>query len=172
MTAARAHTRLLSATALAGALLCVATACDDGRSRAAPTAGRNDLEGAGGHVTAAWQEPDAYVYTLTSDTQVLAGAFRVEVHKGKVTGVVGLDEDSRRQLREQHAEVPTIGELLQRLDRARKGDAETAQARYAADGHPVRISLDWDGNAIDDEALYIISAYEPVSGGRRFPHST
>ncbi|MFC9130416.1 hypothetical protein ACFT4A_26680 [Streptomyces sp. NPDC057099] len=35
-----------------------------------------------------------------------------------------------------------------------------AEAEYAADGRPVRISLDREKNAIDDEARYVISAYE------------
>jgi hypothetical protein len=60
--------------------------------------------------------------------------------------------------------VPTIGALLHELDQARRDDADTAEADYAADGHPVRISLDWEENAIDDEARYVISAYEPTDG--------
>ncbi|KUL41306.1 DUF6174 domain-containing protein [Streptomyces regalis] len=45
-------------------------------------------------------------------------------------------------------------------------DGAVAEAEYAADGHPVRISLDWEESAIDDEALYVISAYEPTDGRR------
>ncbi|MET7724600.1 DUF6174 domain-containing protein [Streptomyces mirabilis] len=60
--------------------------------------------------------------------------------------------------------MPTIGGLLRRLEKARSEDADTAEADYAADGRPVRISLDWDKNAIDDEALYVISSYEPNPG--------
>jgi len=60
--------------------------------------------------------------------------------------------------------VPTIGELLDELEQARRDNADTAEAEYAPDGHPERISLDWDENAVDDEALYVISAYAPTGG--------
>ncbi|MGW0865993.1 DUF6174 domain-containing protein [Streptomyces sp. NPDC002611] len=46
------------------------------------------------------------------------------------------------------------------MERARQEDAHTAEADYAADGHPVRISLDREENAVDDEARYVISSYE------------
>ncbi|MGW0495353.1 DUF6174 domain-containing protein [Streptomyces sp. NPDC003007] len=45
--------------------------------------------------------------------------------------------------------------------------ADTAEAEYApGDGHPVRIVLDWEENAVDDEARYTISAYAPADGRR------
>ncbi|CAM5595704.1 hypothetical protein SALBM311S_01531 [Streptomyces alboniger] len=61
-------------------------------------------------------------------------------------------------------EVPTLGELLDELKQARHDRADTAEARYAADGHPVRIFLDWEKNAVDDEALYVIGDYRPAGG--------
>ncbi|MEU6251208.1 DUF6174 domain-containing protein [Streptomyces sp. NPDC047043] len=153
MTAGRhCRPRSVSAAALAGALLCAATACS---SSASPESARENKP------KDTWEEPSSYAYTLASTTQVLAGTFRVEVRDGKVTEAVGVDEDSRRQVRELPAEVPTIGELLKRLDKAQSEGADTAEADYAADGRPVRISLDWDKNAIDDEALYVISSYTP-----------
>ena len=157
MIAGYSHARFLSAAALMGAVLLLATACDAAGSTS------SKIDEAGG--AAVWAEPASYVYTLKSTTQVLVGTFRVEVRNGTATKVVGLDEDSRRLVREQHPEVPTIGDLLKRLEQARSDNAETAEVKYAADGHPVRISLDWDKNAIDDEALYVISAYKPVSAG-------
>jgi hypothetical protein len=138
---------------LIGALLCTTAACD---STASPGST------GGSTPTTGWQEPASYAYTLTSQTQVLAGTFRVEVRDGAVAEVAGVDADSRRAAREVPGEVPTIGELLERLERARADDAHTAKAEYAADGHPLRISLDWDENAVDDEALYVISSYEPM----------
>ncbi|AWT41200.1 hypothetical protein DMT42_01925 [Streptomyces actuosus] len=93
---------------------------------------------------------------------MLWGTFQVSVRDGKVTKAVGLDADSRRALREGPGDrIPTIGGLLARLDRARTDGADTAQADYAPDGRPERITLDPDTNAIDDEAEYIISAYVP-----------
>ncbi|MFI9809122.1 DUF6174 domain-containing protein [Streptomyces sp. NPDC052301] len=151
MTTGHSLARSLSAVAVTGALMCLVTAC-----------GAETSTGAGAQRPVVWEEPVSYAYTLTSTSDVLAGSFRVEVHHGKVTKVVGLDEDSRRQVREPRVRVPTIGELLKRLDEARSGGADTAEAEVAADGHPVRISLDRDTNAVDDEALYLISAYGPV----------
>ncbi|MFD9006710.1 DUF6174 domain-containing protein [Streptomyces sp. NPDC059582] len=155
MTARRSHTRSAATAALLGALLCVTTAC--GSSPSARSAEPNEPK-------STWEEPSSYSYTLTSSTQVLAGTFRVKVRNGKVAGVVGLDEDSRRQAQDLAGEVPTIGKLLKTLNQARGEDADMAEADYAADGHPVRISLDWDKNSIDDEALYTISSYEPTHG--------
>lgn len=155
MTAGRSRARFLSTAALLAALSCATTAC--GSSTSADAAEANEPK-------STWVEPVSYSYTLTSNTQVLAGTFQVKVRNGKVAEVVGLDEDSRRQVRDLPAEVPTIGKLLKTLNQARSEDADTADADYAADGHPVRISLDWDKNSIDDEALYTISSYEPTPG--------
>ncbi|MFI7299538.1 DUF6174 domain-containing protein [Streptomyces sp. NPDC050121] len=155
MTAGRSRVRFVATAALLGALPLATTAC--GASTATTSA--DTKEPASG-----WEEPASYSYTLTSSTQVLAGTFRVTVHDGEVTEIIGLDEDSRRQARDLPGEVPTLGKLLKTLHRARSEDADTAEAQYAADGHPVRISLDWDKNSIDDEALYTISSYEPAPG--------
>ncbi|MEU7424854.1 DUF6174 domain-containing protein [Streptomyces sp. NPDC040750] len=158
MTAGHYRTRTLSAAALAGALLWLATACDaEGSTSSGAAQGRHGARSQG---STRWREPDSYAYTLTSTTQVLAGTFRVEVRGGTATKVAGLDADSRRQVREGHVEVPTLGQLLAKLEHARGADAHTARAEYAADGHPTLIKLDWDGNTVDDEALYVISGYE------------
>jgi hypothetical protein len=151
MAALRSPARALSVAALVGALVCATAGCGSGEpeSAAAPT-------------RTTWREPESYAYTLTSTTQVLAGTFRVRVRGGKVTEAVGVGEDSRRQVRELPGEIPTIGELLKRLAKARSDNAHTADVEYAADGHPLRITLDWDKNAIDDEALYVISSYQPT----------
>lgn len=144
------------AVVLIGALLWTAVGCSSGSSTSPESA-------EGSRPKSAWEEADSYSYTLTSTTQVLAGTFRVEVRNGSVAKVVGLDEDSRRQVRELPTEVPTIGELLDRLEQARSDDADTAEAEYTADGRPERITLDWEENSIDDEALYVISDYKPAS---------
>nr|WP_282702673.1 DUF6174 domain-containing protein [Streptomyces sp. CC219B] len=113
-----------------------------------------------------WKEPGSYTYTLTSATQVLWGTFRVTVRDGEVVEAVGLDDDSRRVLRdlpERPDRVPTIGGLVELLEQARQERADTAEAEYAADGRPTRITLDWDENAIDDEAEYVIGGYRPAA---------
>lgn len=152
--AAHSRPRALSAAVLLGVLLCPTAACD---SSASPETGETSAEPLG----AAWREPASYAYTLTTTTQVLAGTFRVAVRDGAVTSAVGLDADSRDQLQRWHDEVPTIGALLERLRQARSEGAHIAEAEYAADGHPVRITLDIAENAIDDEALYVLDSYTP-----------
>jgi hypothetical protein len=111
-----------------------------------------------------WEEPSSYTYTLKSSEgeRTLLGTFRVTVRNGKVAEAVGLDGSGRRLVKELPGEVPTIGKLLEEMEQARRDRADVAEAEYAADGHPVRISLDWEKDAIDDEALYVISAYEPA----------
>ncbi|MEU3612206.1 DUF6174 domain-containing protein [Streptomyces sp. NPDC006872] len=151
----RSRPRFVSAAALAATLLCATAACESSPSSESPGKDRPKT---------AWVEPASYTYTLTSLTQVLAGTFRVTVRNGAVAEAVGLDEDSRRQAQEQPDRIPTIGGLLKTLAEARSDGADTADAEYAADGRPVRISLDRDENSIDDEAQYTISSYEPTPG--------
>jgi hypothetical protein len=154
MTAVRSRSRFLSAAVLGGTLLCAPTAC--GSSTSAESAEASAPQ-------STWQEPSSYAYTLTSSEgeRNLLGTFRVTVRDGKVVEAVGLDESGRRVTEQSPAEVPTIGGLLEELEQARRDRADTAEAKYAADGHPLRISLDWDENAIDDEALYVIGSYVP-----------
>ncbi|TKS99065.1 DUF6174 domain-containing protein [Streptomyces lasalocidi] len=154
-TPTRARARRVSAAGLLLVLASASTACGSAQATASAKAPRTKTS---------WREPASYSYTLRAESQVLAGEFRVRVEHGRVTEVTGLDEDSRRQAREVFAHVPTIGLLLDRLDRAVAEHADKAEARYAADGRPLRISLDWDTNAIDDEADYRIDAYRPASG--------
>ncbi|MFJ8945258.1 DUF6174 domain-containing protein [Streptomyces sp. NPDC102395] len=155
--AARPRTRAVFAAALLAVLSSSVAACGSSGATGGGTDG-----GASGGPGVAWEEPAAYSYTLTVTTQVLAGTFRVSVRDGAVASAEGLDADSRRQTRELTGRVPTIGALLEMLRTARSEGADTAQARYAADGHPVRITLDWSENAVDDEALYVISSYRPA----------
>ncbi|MBC9711250.1 hypothetical protein H9Y04_01525 [Streptomyces sp. TRM66268-LWL] len=166
MTALRSATRLASASrfasaaVLGAALLCTAAACGTG----APTSSVSAQGGGTGQSGTTWEEPASYTYTLKSSAQVLYGTFRVTVREGKGEKIVGLDDESRLALRHGPAEVPTIGNLLERLEQARREGAHTAEAEYADGGRPARITLDGDRNAIDDEARYTISAYEPSAG--------
>ncbi|MFF5498511.1 DUF6174 domain-containing protein [Streptomyces aquilus] len=117
-----------------------------------------------------WEEPAAYTYTLTSSEgeRSLIGRFRITVKDGKVTEAVGLDAGARRFVERTPDQVPTLGALLDELEQARRDDADTAEAEYAADGHPERIFLDQDENAVDDEARYVVESYErPPDSARR-----
>ncbi|WP_210593420.1 DUF6174 domain-containing protein [Streptomyces sp. GESEQ-35] len=154
MTAVRSRPRSVrSGAVLIAGLMCSLSACgtEKGTSEESVTG---------------WQEPASYAYTLASSEgeRSLLGTFRVSVRDGKVVKAVGLDDSGRRLVQDIPDAVPTLGELLEELEQARRDQADTAEAEYAADGHPVRISLDREKNAIDDEALYVISAYEPAAG--------
>lgn len=158
MTAVRARSRARARTrarhALLAGLLCALPACgtDDGSPARPPTWEEQP-----------WEEPAAYAYTLKSaeGERALIGTFRVTVRDGVVTEAVGLDDSARRAMESAPEAVPTLGELLAELALARQEGAAKADAEYASDGHPVRIALDRAENTVDDEALYVITAYEP-----------
>ncbi|MFC9683501.1 DUF6174 domain-containing protein [Streptomyces sp. NPDC056948] len=142
---------LAARAVLIGGVVCAAAACGTGTQAATQA-----------QSSAPWQEPASYTYTLRSSEgeRSLLGTFRISVRDGAVVKSVGLDDMGRRAVESAPDAVPTIGELLKELEQARQDDADSAEADYAADGHPVRISLDWEENAIDDEARYVISSYE------------
>ncbi|WP_028800027.1 DUF6174 domain-containing protein [Streptomyces sp. 142MFCol3.1] len=142
----------LPVVALTGALVWSTSACGHD---AVTSSARQE------NTVSAWKEPASYSYTLESSEgeRSLIGKFRITVRGGKVSKVVGLDDSGRRVVKGMPDEVPTIGALLKQVDQARRDHADTAEVAYAADGHPARISLDLDENAVDDEARYVISAY-------------
>lgn len=163
LTVIRSRPRFVSASVLIGALMCTTTACAIEASGSSGSAGGTVPKNANGESETTWEEPASYTYTLRSSEQTLYGTFRVTVRNGRAAEAVGLDDNGRQALQGQPGQVPTIGELLERLEQARRDKADTAEAEYAGDGHPVRIALDGDENTIDDEALYLISAYEPAA---------
>lgn len=152
MTAVTRTARTVSRAALIAGLIWAVAACGteskSASARSAPT----------------WLEPASYTYTLrsTEGERALLGTFRITVREGAVVRTVGLDDSGRRVVADVPDAVPTLGELLDELEQARRDGADRAEAEYTADGRPARISLDWEENAIDDEALYVISAYEPA----------
>ena len=163
-----ASVRLLSSVVLAGGLMCGAVGCGtdsgasvsgEGSSTSSPTPSSSFSSFA-----ESWKEPASYVYTLTSSEgeRSLIGAFRVTVRDGKVAKAVGLDASGRGAVERAPEEVPTIKGLLDKLARAHDEGADTAEAEYAPDGHPVRITLDPEENAVDDEESYVISGYQPA----------
>jgi hypothetical protein len=158
-SAMTAPARAVSGAVLIGGIVCAVAAC----GTAAPTS--PEAESAPGHVRGDWREPASYTYTLRSSEgeRSLLGTFRISVRDGAVVKAVGLDDSARSAVESAPDAVPTLGELLAELDQARRDDADTAEAGYAADGHPVRIVLDWEENAVDDEARYDITAYEPAN---------
>ncbi|WP_163508902.1 DUF6174 domain-containing protein [Fodinicola acaciae] len=112
-----------------------------------------------------WTEPASYAYVLdsTCGERPLFGRFRVEVAGHHVTRATGLDQAGRYAVAHpSHGDpVPTIGGLLAELARARQHGAHVATIDHdPTDGHPVRITIDQNANAIDDEACFSISSYE------------
>ncbi|MFG1666921.1 DUF6174 domain-containing protein [Streptomyces sp. Y7] len=154
MTAVRVRARVVFRAVLVGGLVCAAAGCAD------------EPEPESEATAASWREPDSYAYTLRSSEgeRSLIGAFRITVRDGAVVKAVGLDDSGRRVVDDVPDTVPTIGDLLAEWEQARREDADTAEVEYARDGRPERISLDWAENAIDDEALYVISDFEPAGG--------
>ncbi|KMS67077.1 lipoprotein [Streptomyces viridochromogenes] len=149
MTPVPAAARAVFKAALIGGLLWAVAAC--GTEKPAPASHQDR-----------WKEPASYTYTLRSSEgeRALIGTFRITVRNGSVAKATGLDDSGRSVVADLPDAVPTIGQLLAELDQARRDDADTAEAEYAPDGHPVRISLDWEENAIDDEARYVITSLD------------
>ncbi|MDW4910104.1 DUF6174 domain-containing protein [Streptomyces sp. ADMS] len=172
-----ASVRSLSSVVLVGGLVCTVVGCggDSGASVSGPGTAASPPTPSSSFSSFAesWEEPASYVYTLTSSEgeRSLIGRFRVTVRDGKVADVVGLDESGRGAVQRAPEEVPTIGGLLDQLTRAHAEGADTAEAAYAPDGHPVRITLDPEKDAVDDEQSYVISDYEPERDPARDPAS-
>lgn len=145
MTTVKARTR----ATVAAALLAGVAAC--GTETQASTS-----------ASTAWAEPASYVYTLTSSEgeRALIGTFRITVRDHRVAAARGLDDSARRVVADLPDQVPTIGGLLKERERARDDGADEAEVEYASDGRPERITIDWDTNAIDDEAVYTISDFK------------
>ncbi|MFC9845324.1 DUF6174 domain-containing protein [Streptomyces sp. NPDC060223] len=163
MTLVRNRARsALSAAAMIAGVAGLTTACTGGTSP--DTSAGMSPGGATARSYTSWNEPASYVYTLTAHEQALPGSFRVTVRDGKVAEAVGLDDNGREVVKQGLDRIPRIGDLLDRWENARNKHAHTAELEHAADGHPSRITLDQDDNAIDDEAEYVISSYEPAAG--------
>lgn len=137
---------------LAYAVVIVAAGCDPSPTPIVPTTS-----------AASWREPDNYEYVLESycGERLLTGHLKFIVDSGAVTRVVGLDEAGKRIAEEARpATMPTIKDLLDEYEAARRAGADVATVEYdSTDGHPTQIKLDPDRDAIDDEACYAISGY-------------
>ncbi|WP_060886654.1 DUF6174 domain-containing protein [Streptomyces caniscabiei] len=151
-TAVRHRPRALSAVATAGALMWAVSGCgEEGTAATKPSA-------------PAWKEPASYTYTLrsTEGERPLIGTFRVTVRDGKVVRAVGLDDSGRHVVDRSPHHIPTIADLLREAEVAREEGADTVDGTYASDGRPLTLAIDWDEDAIDDEAAYDLSDYEAL----------
>ncbi|MFB7107582.1 DUF6174 domain-containing protein [Streptomyces sp. NPDC056190] len=149
----RTHTHLLAVSA--GLVLAV-VGCGTGPAPAA--------EGAAQVRQARWPEPDRYSFRLLSESGERGdlGEYRITVENGKVVKAIGLDEPARRTVEDNPQKVPTLGGLLTKVQEARAGHADVARGVFAADGHPTEVHIDWQKNAIDDEADYYITEYREL----------
>jgi hypothetical protein len=110
-----------------------------------------------------WQEPSRYSFVLdsTCGERALIGRFRIMVEQGRVTKVEGLDESAQRALEGGRNDIaPTLRQLLQELDSARRAGAEVADITTdPADGYPTKITIDPAANSTDDESCYAITEF-------------
>jgi hypothetical protein len=109
-----------------------------------------------------WTAPAKYAFTLDSQCgeRALIGRFRVTV-RDDVARAEGLDDSSRRALMLRMADlVPTLSKLEAEVETARReGAEEVTVERDPADGRAKKITIDWQQNAVDDEACYTIEDY-------------
>jgi len=101
-----------------------------------------------------------YTYVLESSCseRALGGMFRIEVVDGAVVAVDGLD-DAGRAFVDQYGrdEVPTIADLLDEVETAKRRGADVVDVDVTDDGRPTHITIDGETDAYDDEACYVIS---------------
>lgn len=153
------------------AVAVLAAACGGGDA-AAPGSGES-----GGDVTTAstvpdWEEPATYEYELQSDCgeRTLLGRYRITVTDGEVTDVAAGDDQAAvvvgdDELREA---VPTLGELLEEAREAEAAGADVVNVETDGDpaGRPGLIEIDHDLDADDDEACYVVTAFEDLTTPR------
>ena len=123
-----------------------------------------------------WTAPAKYGFTLGSQCgeRALIGRFQVTVENDKVVRTAGLDDASRRALMLRIADlVPTLSQLEAQAETARRDGADVVEiVRDPADAHPTKITIDWERNAIDDEACYTIEDYTIGLAGGPAPSPT
>lgn len=115
-------------------------------------------------LTAEWSAPERYEFVVESSCgeRGFLGRYHVVVEDGEVSDATGHDDPAQRLLadEERRNQVPTLSELLNEAQDARAEGADVVEVTFdESDGHPSAIEIDWDANAIDDEACYAISDY-------------
>jgi hypothetical protein len=107
-----------------------------------------------------WEAPPNYSFRVRSrcGEQAFIGTFRIVVANGEVADAKGLDESGISSLRFMRGEVPTLADLLGYAVEAQKADADVVEVEYdPSDGHPERIEIDYETNAIDDESCFVVT---------------
>ena len=110
-----------------------------------------------------WTAPASYSFELKSSCgeRNLIGRFHVVVTDDE-TRARALDERARTFMRyeDDFGGVPSLEELLTEVSEARKQDADVAEVAFDPSGrYPARIDIDYNKEALDDEACYTITHY-------------
>jgi hypothetical protein len=84
---------------------------------------------------------------------------RIEVLDGVVSSAVYVDTEE--PIAEPLSSAPTIEDLFDEIRDALDGTAFSVTADYDADmGYPIRVSIDYIENAIDDEMAFDVSLFQ------------
>lgn len=115
-------------------------------------------------VGAGWAAPAEYEFVLESSCgeRDFLGRYHVVVEGDEVIEARGLDDYATRLLSsdEHRGLVPTLSELLGEVRDAQAQGADVAKVSFdESDGHPVAMEIDWDTDAMDDEACYRVSQF-------------
>lgn len=114
----------------------------------------------------AWEPPPRYEFVLLSTCGERSGLgrFYIQVQDGEITAFAGRDDSARIHLREfGSGDLPTLEDLLEEASRAEaRGADEVRRIFDEDDGHLLRIEIDWDEMATDDEACYAVTDYSEL----------
>ncbi len=110
-----------------------------------------------------WDVPESYEFKVKSSCgeRSLIGLFRIVVQNGYVAEAEGLDESGKALFKSGLGEsIPTLEGLLEEAVEAQQVNADVLQVEFdPSDGHPTRINIDYNKDATDDEACYVITEY-------------
>lgn len=111
-----------------------------------------------------WSPPQAYTYEVASSCgeRSFIGHFRIHVRDGKAGSVTALDTSARAATEFGLVDgIPSLEDLLDEAAEAERTGADLVDVRRTDSGRPLRIEIDHDTNAIDDEACYVIRRFVP-----------
>jgi hypothetical protein len=113
-----------------------------------------------------WDAPADYTFDVTSQCgeQSFIGTFHIVVEGGEIARVKELDEEGKWTVSHVGKSTPTLSVLLGYALEAQQLDADVVDVVYDdTDGHPQRIDIDYDLNAIDDESCFVVTKYSAKS---------
>jgi hypothetical protein len=117
-----------------------------------------------------WAAPDRYEYVVTSSCgeRSFLGTYAITVERRS-----GVRSTARNGSIDLQGEIPSIEDLLAEAAAARESGADEVTVETdPADGHPTLIQIDYETDAIDDEACYEITEYRPLRRSSPSPTST